>query len=169
MRKRPVAWLVLALASLALGAEAAPCAGVRNFVSPDGRTTVEIRQSGRYGCGESLVRVKPEHGPAVAESFASSDGEHGYGVEDARWTPDSRFLVLTLTNSGGHQALNHPISIFDRRKARFVSPPLPEDFLPSAVRVRAGDVLEVTGWDIDRRALATIRIDLSRSALRPSD
>jgi hypothetical protein len=40
--------------------------------------------------------------------YSSEDGEHGFGVVKAAWTPDSQYFVFSLTSSGGHQSWHAP-------------------------------------------------------------
>lgn len=48
--------------------------------------------------------------------FSSSDHEHGFGVMKAAWTPDEQYFVLSLANSGGHQAWHKPILFYSLRE-----------------------------------------------------
>jgi hypothetical protein len=48
--------------------------------------------------------------------YSSADGEHGYGVEKAEWTPDGNYFVLSLASSGGHQAWHSPTIAYSRDK-----------------------------------------------------
>jgi hypothetical protein len=57
----------------------------------------------------------------VRRDYSSEDGEHGYGVTKAAWTPDSQFFVYSLENSGGHQAWNSPVRFFSRRSNKILS------------------------------------------------
>jgi len=43
-----------------------------------------------------------------ALDYSSEDGEHGFGVVKAAWTPDQEYFVFSLTSSGGHQAWHAP-------------------------------------------------------------
>src|SRR5215475_2710667 len=45
--------------------------------------------------------------------FSSKDGEHGFGVVKAAWTPDQRFFVFSLSSSGGHQTWHSPTFFYD--------------------------------------------------------
>ena len=59
------------------------------------------------------------HGKQLAvHDFSSADGEHGYGVDVARWTPDSRFFVCLMSNSGGHSPLYSPVVFWSRKTNR---------------------------------------------------
>ena len=50
--------------------------------------------------------------------YSSADGEHGFGVTEARWTPDSRFFVYSTSSSGGHQPYHSPAYFYSRRTNR---------------------------------------------------
>ena len=83
-----------------------------------------------------------------SRNYGSEDGEHGYGVEKAAWTPDSRFFVYSLSSSGGHQAWHFPtdfISTTDykfRRLDDFVGPITDPDFT-----LTAPDIIKTSGRD----------------------
>ena len=82
------------------------------YPSPDGRFTAEIVEVARStrGTGESKVLLRSAKGKIMcSRSYASKDGEHGFGVEEAAWTPDSKFFVYSLLNSGGRQPWHAPI------------------------------------------------------------
>ena len=53
------------------------------------------------------------------KSFASADGEHGFGVAKAQWTPNSQFFIFSMGSSGGHQPWHHPIYFYSRTENRF--------------------------------------------------
>lgn len=48
--------------------------------------------------------------------YSSADGEHGYGVEKAGWTPDGNYFVASLASSGGHQSWHSPTIAYSRDK-----------------------------------------------------
>jgi hypothetical protein len=50
-----------------------------------------------------------------ALDYSSGDGEHGFGVVKAAWTPDSEYFVFSLTSSGGHQAWHAPTLFLSRK------------------------------------------------------
>jgi len=50
--------------------------------------------------------------------YTSSDGEHGFGVVKAAWTPDSQYFVYSLASSGGHEPGRSPIFFYDRKVER---------------------------------------------------
>jgi hypothetical protein len=51
--------------------------------------------------------------------FSSADGQHGYGVDGAQWTPDSQFFVCRMSNSGGHSPMYAPVVFWSRKRNRF--------------------------------------------------
>jgi hypothetical protein len=50
-----------------------------------------------------------------ALDYSSGDGEHGFGVVKAAWTPDGNYFVFSLTSSGGHQSWRAPTLFFSRK------------------------------------------------------
>jgi hypothetical protein len=96
-----------------------------------------------------LVEIKSAAGKVLARTdYSSEDGEHGFGVTKAAWTPDSRFFVYSLESSGGHQAWHSPVRFFSRGTARTLSL---DDKLGDAVmnpqfKVDAPDKVTVELW-----------------------
>lgn len=45
-------------------------------------------------------------------SLLSEDGQHGGHVEEIKWSPDNKFLVLTTSSSGGHSPWNFKTYVF---------------------------------------------------------
>lgn len=71
---------------------------------------------------ESEVLVQTASGKILGRrNYRSEDGEHGFGVTKAQWTPDSQFFVYSLDSSGGHQAWHSPVQYFSRKSDSFVS------------------------------------------------
>ena len=54
-------------------------------------------------------------------NYASKDGEHGFGVVKAAWTPDSRYFVFSLTSSGGHQSWHAPTLFYNAKSQAIFS------------------------------------------------
>jgi dipeptidyl aminopeptidase/acylaminoacyl peptidase len=73
--------------------------------------TAESRIEFRTGSGKLILR----------KDYTSQDGEHGYGVSKASWTPDSQFFVYSLESSGGHSAWHSPVQVFSRRTSKVFS------------------------------------------------
>jgi hypothetical protein len=133
-------------------------AGGLELRSPNGALAASIKAVGA-DCSESVVTVHGA-GPPVVQSFTSPDCQHGYVVNQARWTADSRFLVFNLQSSGGHQPMNQPLWRYDRRTGDIREVGLPENVVPSAFRMRPHDHLAVRVWNTDRQAQASIDVDL---------
>jgi hypothetical protein len=87
---------------------------IEQLPSPDKALVAVVSDT----ASESVVVVKTEAGKAMARrSFRSNNGQHGYGVVKAQWTPDSQFFVFSLESSGGHQPWHTPVEYFSRRDA----------------------------------------------------
>ena len=92
----------------------------KEYLSPDGKYCARVISlpNASYG-GESKVTITDRNGRNLrSKSYVSTDGEHGFGVEKAAWTPDSKFFVYSMSSSGGHQPWHFPtefISIIDRK------------------------------------------------------
>jgi len=93
------------------------------FPSPDGAITAFVRSTkAPEATRESRIELRSQDGRVLASrNYASKDGEHGYGVTKAAWTPDSQFFVYSLESSGGHQAWHTPVQFFSRSKNKIVS------------------------------------------------
>ena len=74
------------------------------YLSPDRELVAAIIPAGTsWPRGEIRVEVRTRTGGTLAKSdYSSDDGEHGYGLAYAKWTPDSMFFVYSLENVGGH-------------------------------------------------------------------
>ncbi len=100
-----------------------PPSAPRSFVSPDGAYKAVVLASGKEkGSREAESRVEIRNGKGVvlcSHDFSSADGEHGYGVDTAQWTPDSRFFIFRLRNSGGHMPMYAPAVFWSKSKNHF--------------------------------------------------
>ena len=56
-----------------------------------------------------------------ALDYSSDDGEHGFGVVKAAWTPDNNYFVFSLTSSGGHQPWHALIYFYSVRDSQIRS------------------------------------------------
>jgi len=75
-----------------------------------------------YESYESRVELLSKSGRLLAQhDYSSADGEHGYGVAKAAWTPDSNFFVYSLESSGGHQPWHSSVNYYSRAQNRFRS------------------------------------------------
>jgi hypothetical protein len=95
---------------------------LRRILSPDAALTAIIAPvDPKKGYEEYESRISILRAGAVlrVHDFSSEDGEHGYGVAGARWTPDSKFFVCQMKNSGGHSPMNAPVVFWSRKTNRF--------------------------------------------------
>jgi len=59
---------------------------------------------------EDRVEVRSAEGKTMgSHSYSSTDRQHGFGIRNGAWTPDSKFFVYQLASSGGHQPWHNPI------------------------------------------------------------
>ena len=71
---------------------------------------------------ESRVELHSASGELLAKKdYFSPDGEHGFGLTKAAWTPDSQFFVYSLESSGGHQSWHSPVWFYSRSRDRIFS------------------------------------------------
>jgi dipeptidyl aminopeptidase/acylaminoacyl peptidase len=96
---------------------------VQRLESPDGTIVAIITSSGkRPSLFESQVELRSKSGrEIVRKGYHSDDGNHGYGVSNAEWTPDSQFFVYSLESSGGHSPWHSPVDFFSRKSAKISS------------------------------------------------
>lgn len=82
------------------------------YLAPDGRARVVVVPIGKetgHVDSESRIEFRSDDNHLIcALDYSSKDGEHGFGVAKAQWTPDSRYLfsvslVREATNLGMHQ------------------------------------------------------------------
>lgn len=105
-------WVLLSAASIASGPS------VQVFRSPDGSRVARIVSTvaGRHPGTESRVEIATRSGRILTtRSYISKDGEHGYGVMQAAWTPNGRFFVWMLQSSGGHSPWHGPMDFWSRQ------------------------------------------------------
>ena len=91
------------------------------YESPDGSLRAEIQSVRKKlgGAPESRIEILSHDGKRIwIVKYTSSDGEHGFGVFKAAWTPDSQYFVYSLASSGGHEAGRSPLFFYDRKVER---------------------------------------------------
>jgi hypothetical protein len=117
-------------------------AEIREYPSPNGMLiAVVITQESK----EARIELRSKDGPTVlSQTYASQDGEHGFGLDRAAWTADSRFFVYSLFSSGGHQPWCSPTDFIEastlsvHRLDDYLGPVIDPDFTispPDIVRV----------------------------------
>lgn len=163
-RRSAAAFALVAAVLAAASAAAAPCAPDKLIKSPDGRQSARIAPAdAKVSCDESRVEIRAGGAVIAAKGFGSSDGEKGYGVRTAQWTPDSRFFVFDLESSGGHQPLFSPIYVFDAQ-ARTLEPlKVAANLIPSAFKLQSGDRLALTVWDVSKQASRSVEVALKEA------
>jgi hypothetical protein len=68
---------------------------------------------------EGRVVIRSSAGETVmSKDYSSPDGEHGYHIDYAKWSPDSQFFVYSLMSSGGYSPWRMPIMVYSRKKER---------------------------------------------------
>ena len=94
----------------------------RAYSSPDGARIVISHPKRQTSTRESLVTFySPKGAKLCSADYSSDDGEHGYGVAKAAWTPDGRYFVYSLESSGGHSVMNTRTEFFSRGALRICS------------------------------------------------
>jgi hypothetical protein len=96
----------------------------RIYPSPDGTTRalvypVDISLNATPDM-ESRVVIRTAKGETLtSKDYASPRGFNGYYVVNAKWSPDSKFFVYSLSSSGGHSPWQFPIAVYSRGKNAF--------------------------------------------------
>ena len=92
------------------------------IVSPDGvlrAVIIPVDREKGFEANESRVEIRDRDGKLLLkENYSSRDGEHGYGVQEGQWTPDSQFFVYDTASSGGHQPYRAPTFFYSRQNNR---------------------------------------------------
>lgn len=119
----------------------------QTFKSPDGAVVAEIHFiRPPVGTSESRVVLRAQNGAVLAKhDYSSEDGEHGYGVTKAAWTPDSKFFVYSLESSGGHSPWHSPVQFFSRpdNKIRSLDDALCDAVMNPKFETSAPDIVTV--------------------------
>ena len=71
---------------------------------------------------ESRVVIRTRTGDTLAsKDYSSPRGFNGYYVVNARWSPDSKFFVYSMSSSGGHSPWQFPMAVYSREKNAFAA------------------------------------------------
>ena len=123
---------------------------METFKSPDGRLIAIVTSTNQpEATPESRVEIRTAEGKVLAhDTHLSDDGEHGYGVTKASWTPDSQYFVYSLESSGGHQAWHSPVQYFSRNRSKILSldDALNDSVMDPQFTVAAPDKITVALW-----------------------
>jgi hypothetical protein len=86
------------------------------YLSKDGHRVLIHDSSKPEATDESKIEFySADNRMLCTLDYTSEDGEHGFGVVKAAWTPDSNYFVFSLTSSGGHQAWHAPTLFYNIR------------------------------------------------------
>lgn len=150
--------LMLALALGAMFASASGHGTIR-FRSPDHHLVAVVAPAPNLiGAENNESRVSilaSDSAPLRTHDFSSSDGEHGYGVDGAEWTPDSQYFVFRMRSSGGHSPQFAPIAFWSRRANRFYS--LNDYTADQTFSIAAPDRVKASTWPDMRPAAVSLR------------
>ena len=96
----------------------------RIYPSPDGTTRalvypVDISLNATPDMESRVVIRTPKGETLTSKDYASPRGFNGYYVVNAKWSPDSKFFVYSLSSSGGHSPWQFPIAVYSRGKNAF--------------------------------------------------
>jgi hypothetical protein len=119
---RPPLGLALVVAVVVSVGYARSGGKLKEFRSPDARLAAVVTPVGKekgFEEYESRIAILRRSRRLRAHDFSSADGEHGYGVDGARWTPNSQFFVCRMRNSGGHSPMYAPVVFWSRKTNRF--------------------------------------------------
>jgi hypothetical protein len=126
-----------------------------------------VGKKGREGA-ESRIEIRSASGRMLRwKSFASYDGEHGWGVDHAEWTANSLFFVFNVDSSGGHQPWHLATYFYSRSENRFYSlddyiGPVTSDFT-----IEGRNMLKTTRFNFQaKNEKESVRLNLGRLMAR---
>jgi len=104
-------------------AQTMPEASTTRYTSPDNSVIAIVRsKKAPEATTDSRIELRSQSGKLlVRRNYSSEDGEHGYGVVKATWTPDSQFFVYSLESSGGHQSWHSRLEFYGRKQHKILS------------------------------------------------
>lgn len=74
------------------------------------------KMAGHHDNESKLEFYSSENQRLCTLDYSSEDGEHGFGVVKAAWTPDGQYFVFSLSSSGGHQSWHAPTLFYSAKK-----------------------------------------------------
>lgn len=111
---------------------------------------------------ESLIEFRGTEGNLLCGlDYSSSDGDHGFGVVKAAWTPDSQYFVFSLSSSGGHQGWHAPTQFYSSKTGAIRTL---DDYLDGAgisqpdFKLLPSDIVATTIWE-DKDVPVSVRLD----------
>lgn len=157
-------YIIVTIAIAFINISIASATDLRVFPSPDGRLTAKIIPSAKPP--ECIVEICGKKGEVLIRTdYSSPDGEHGQYVEQASWTPDSKFFVYSTYSTGGHSPWQSKYFFYRHRDNKLLSSP---DFLPPIIdakfSLRAPDIITLTIWSPfkpDKGTKGSIKLPIS--------
>ncbi len=99
---------------------------------------------------ESRISILNRKGKVLFDtSFASKDHEHGFGVDQAEWTADSKFFVFGMLSSGGHQPWHAFTYAYSTSNNELISIDQAVEPVTSAFKLFPPDSIEAVGFKTD--------------------
>ena len=89
--------------------------GLKVVISPAGKL------SGHQDNESKLEFYSAENQRLCTLDYSSEDGEHGFCVVKAAWTPDNKYLVFSMISSGGHQPWHAPTLFYSAKSKAIYS------------------------------------------------
>ena len=135
----------------------------QQYSAPDGSRAVVVPVGKEKGAetAESRVEIYSHANQRLCTlDYSSSDSEHGDGVAKAAWTPDGKYFVFSLVNSGGHQPYHTPTMFFSRQESQVCSL---DDYLDEPIigtpdfKLTAPN--SITTWVYDAKSEVTLSLD----------
>lgn len=109
-------------------------AAAEDVSAPNGKVVARLETASASDCEVVIEILGADHHLLAKSDFRSSDHQNGECIGQAQWTPDSRFFVFSLENSGGHQPWHTPIMFFDVAAKKLLEL---EKFVPDPITYRA--------------------------------
>jgi hypothetical protein len=64
---------------------------------------------------ESRIVIRTNKGKTLtSKDYSSPRGFNGYYIVNAKWSPDSKFFVYSMSSSGGHSPWQFPMAVYGR-------------------------------------------------------
>ena len=144
-----------------------PAMADTTIVSPDRSLKVvfvETVRSQATRAKEFVLKIRDKRGNEVfAKDYTSGDGEHGSSLLNAKWTPDSQYLVYASTSSGGHQSWRIPIHVYARKRNEVVDlEQIVGDIVDDQFRIVAPHTVIVTSRDANTLQPKDVTLNLSK-------
>jgi hypothetical protein len=125
---------------------------------------------------ESRVVLRTSKGDTLtSKDYASPRGFNGYYVVNAKWSPDSKFFVYSMSSSGGHSPWQFPIAVYGRAANRFAQfsdmikgePTLSADFKFTGPHTLVASTWKQSG-SLDDKVPVTVDLEDAFRKLPPS-